>query len=393
MKILAAGMEWVDQMPGGLNQYFADYLEAMARSGHSVMGLVSGEGSRLEAPSYIRDVLPRNEKPRLNTYSRIVSFQRSVKERTEEFRPDLFNPHFALYASLVTRNSLPSQIPIVTHFHGPWSYESQVEEQGSSLANLLRHRIKKRIERTTYRRSDAFVVLSRYFQRFLADRYGIPEELIHIVPGAVDTERFRPSEDREALRQRLGLSEDAQVLFCARRLVRRMGIDNLIQAMESVKAEAPNAVLFVAGAGPLRDELQQRIEKLGLQSAVHLLGRVSSEELVEWYQAADLSVVPTLTLEGFGLVTTEALACGTPVLGTPYGGTEEILSNLSDELLFRDHSPEAMADKLIRALRGECPIPSRSECRRHVLERYTWDRVSVLLTQVYKNAIEARRKR
>ncbi|WP_284641723.1 glycosyltransferase family 4 protein [Paenibacillus silviterrae] len=392
MKILATGMEWFEHIPGGLNQYYADYLKAMTDCGHQMEGLLTGEGRTLPpAPDYIRDVMSREAK--LTTFSRIQAFYRTGKERTTLFQPQVFNPHFALYASLLSRSVIPGHIPIVTHFHGPWAHESLVEDGShAKLKNYVRFTVKKRIEQAAYRRSDAFIVLSEYFRGILAGEFGIDRSRIHVIPGAADTERFRPARDREGLRRRMGLSPDARVLFSARRLVRRMGIDHLIRAMREVCAAVPEAVLMVAGAGPLEEELRSLIAEQGLQRSVRLLGRVSNEELVEWYQAADFSVVPTVALEGFGLVTTEALSCGTPVLGTPYGGTKEILEGLSGQLLFRDHSPEAIAHKLVSVLTGDCPVPSREACREYVLQHYTWPRIAASVTQVFEQAILLRKE-
>lgn len=390
MKILAAGMEWVDQVPGGLNQYYADYLKAMLDFGHTVEGLVTGAGGPVQAPSYISDVTAGQRNAA--TYRRMRAFRREVRGRTPAFRPDVFNPHFALYASLVTRNIVPSHIPIVTHFQGPWSLESRVEEQGHPLKKYVRYRLKKQIELTAYRRSDAFIVLSRHFRDVLSAEFGLSPERIHVVPAAVDIERFQPVADRMALRSVLGLPADANVLFCARRLARRMGIDNLIRAMVPVVRKVPNTVLYIAGEGALREELERLVEDCGLQRSVRLLGRVSSGDLVRWYQAADLGIVPTITLEGFGLVTAEALACGTPVLGTPYGGTKEILERFAPELLFADKTPESMADKIVSVLKGATAVPSRAECRRHVLNHYTWDKVASRLTGVFELAIATRKE-
>lgn len=391
MKILATGMEWYGHRPGGLNQYYSDYLKAMSEYGHELEGLVTAEGKGLpQQPGYLRDVLRQDAKP--NTIRRITSFYHTGKDRASCFRPDVLNPHFALYASLLTRAILPKHIPIVTHFHGPWARESQVEDGGGSFKNNLRYAVKKRIEQTTYRRSDAFVVLSDYFRDILSGDFGIEKSRIHVIPGAADVERFHPAADREGLRRSMGLPEGARVLFCARRLVRRMGIDNLIRAMGKIAGAVPEARLFIAGTGPLEQELQALIEELGLQDRVRLLGRVSNEDLVSWYQAADLSVVPTVTLEGFGLVTTEAMACGTPVLGTPYGGTKEILEKFSESLLFRDHTPEAMAEKLLSVWQGDCPIPPREACREHVLKHYTWGRIAKQVTGVFEEAILMRRE-
>lgn len=388
MDILATGMGWINHTPGGLNRYFADYLEAMAACGHEVRGLVTAHGEEIAAPAYIRDVLDRPE--RLSTLARTRAFRARVKAELLRRQPDVFNPHFALYSSLVTRDMVPEHIPIVTHFHGPWAQESLVEDAGLDWGQKVRYQLKKNVELLSYRRSDHFIVLSRYFRDILTRDYGVPGEAVHIVPGAPDIGRFRPAENREELRRELGLPPGAKVLFCARRLVNRMGIDNLIRAMAAVVHAEPEAVLYIAGDGALRGHLQDLIQELGLGGTVRLLGRVSNEELVRWYQAADLSIVPTVTLEGFGLVTVESLACGTPVLGTPYGGTKEILERLSPELLFEDHKPASIANRIISALNGSSFVPGRRTCREFVLAHYTWEKAATAITGIFEQAVGER---
>lgn len=179
------------------------------------------------------------------------------------------------------------------------------------------------MEQLTYRRSDGFIVLSEYFRDILTETYGVEPSKVHIIPGAVDHQLFRPHTDRDQLRTELGIKPGQPVLFCIRRLVKRMGIDRLIQAMVEVVRHHPGTQLWIGGDGPMRAEYETLIRQLGLSANVELLGRISNEELVRRYQAADISIVPTLTLEGFGLITVESLACGTPVLGTPYGGTRK----------------------------------------------------------------------
>ncbi|SDC03075.1 Glycosyltransferase involved in cell wall bisynthesis [Paenibacillus sp. UNCCL117] len=382
MNILATGMGWIEHTPGGLNRYFADYLKAMSDYGHEVRGLMTASGESTTAPGYMEDVIRKQEPA--GTLTRSRAFRQAFAAQAKRKRPDIYNPHFALYASLITRNLVPQGVPIVTHFHGPWAQEGMVEDKG--IGQKLRFQLKKNVELLSYRRSDHFIVLSRYFRDILARDYGMDSDRIHVIPGAVDTQRFRPAPDRRMVREQLGLREDQPVLFCARRLVPRMGIDHLIRAMVRVKREKPETVLYIAGSGIMGKQLEQLASELQLGETVRFLGRVSNEDLVRWYQAADLSIVPTLTLEGFGLVTVEAMACGTPVIGTPYGGTKEILDGLSEELLFADSSPEAMAEKLCSVLQGRTAIPSRQECLDYVLSRYTWDRVAGAVTHVFEQA-------
>lgn len=391
MNVLSTGMGWIDHQHGGLNRYFADYTKAMKEYGHTELGFVVAP-QRAEMPSD-RNISNATKELRMNHFlPRMKSVQKHTIQAIRSFRPDVFNPHFAFYTTMVTRNHIPSHIPIVTHFHGPWAMESRVEEKdGTGLIQGMKYWVKKQVELLTYRRSDSFIVLSEYFRDILKNNYGVDDRKIHIIPGAVDHHLFRPHPDREKLRSQLGILPDQPVLFCIRRLVRRMGIDRLIHAMVAVIREHPNVRLYIGGDGPMRNEFEALIGQLGLASNVHLLGRITNEELVSYYQAADASIVPTLTLEGFGLITVESLACGTPVLGTPYGGTKEILHRISDDLMFEDGTSEAMSRKIIDLLNRNMYLPSREACREEVLRRYTWNRVAEAVTEVFNEEINKRR--
>ena len=211
-----------------------------------------------------------------------------------------------------------------------------------------------------------------------------PERIVKI-PGAVELERFRPAADRAAVRRALGLPEHRPLLLTVRNLERRMGLDLLLRAMARVKARVPEALLLLGGAGSLRGELEALGAALGLDGHVRFLGFIPDRTLPAFYQAADVFVLPTRELEGFGLVTVEALACGTPVLGTRVGATPEILAPLSPSLIFRGLAPETLADDLTGLLeRLTDPADAarlRAECRRHAEAHYGWDRAIAALAE------------
>lgn len=392
MNVLSTGMGWIDIQYGGLNRYFADYSSAMKEHGHSELGfIVAPQGSQISTDLNIKNVTDEMEIKHYLPRMRLI--QKHTNQAVRSFQPDVFNPHFAFYTTMVTRRVIPPHVPIVTHFHGPWALETEVQ-QTRTATNAIKETkfwIKKQVEQLTYRRSDSFIVLSEYFRDVLTETYGVDERKIHIIPGAVDHNRFRPHPDRNELRLRLGIAPYQPILFCIRRLVRRMGIDRLIYAMVDVVRVFPEVRLFIGGDGPMRAEYEALILRLGLSPNVKLLGRISNEELVEYYQAADISLVPTLTLEGFGLITVESLACGTPVLGTPYGGTKEILHQVSDDLMFEDGTAESISKKIIDVLNKDSFLPSREACREHVLNRYTWSRVAEAVTAVFTEEVEKRK--
>jgi SAM-dependent methyltransferase len=158
-----------------------------------------------------------------------------------------------------------------------------------------------------------------------------------------------------------------------------MGLDTLVRAFARIHATHPEAQLLIGGSGSLRDELDSLVGSLGVGAAVRFLGYIPDEDLPNYYQAADAFVLPTRELEGFGLVTVEALACGTPVFGTPVGGTPEILQPLDPALIFSDSRPEDLAQTLTAYLSRCRQQPGfrqslQARCRQHAESFYSWDR-------------------
>jgi glycosyltransferase involved in cell wall biosynthesis len=168
-----------------------------------------------------------------------------------------------------------------------------------------------------------------------------------------------------------------------------MGIEVLLLAL----LRLPETVdLAVVGAGTLGDTLTRLAEELGLAERVTFVGQVSEPELVDWYRAADLFVLPTIAYEGFGLVTVEALACGTPVVGTPVGATPELLTPLDPRLVASAPSDEALARAVGDALEITGP-ELRERCRRYACERFSWDGVADAWEEAFLDASRMRARR
>ncbi|MEO0378281.1 MAG: glycosyltransferase family 4 protein, partial [Cyanobacteria bacterium P01_A01_bin.17] len=238
------------------------------------------------------------------------------------------------------------------------------------------------IEKRVYQRCDRFIVLSQAFGEILHQHYGVSQEKIHKIPGGVDTQRFQMSLSRCQARAALGWPPNRQILFTPRRLVRRMGVDNLLQAVAAVKAEIPDVWLAIAGKGPQRAELEAQMAELGLQDTVKFLGFLPEAQLPTAYQAADLTVIPSQALEGFGLVVLESLASGTPVLCTPVGGMPEIIQGFSPELVTDTVGGDAIASHLQTHLANPQQLPSREACRQFATERYSWPVIAQQVRQV-----------
>ena len=115
----------------------------------------------------------------------------------------------------------------------------------------------------------------------------------------------------------------------------------------------------------------------------------SPNELADHYRAASLFVLPTVALEGFGLITVEAFACGTPVLGTPVGAIPEVLRPFDPRLLARDASPDALAEGILRLLESDLKAEFPPEkLRAYVESHYTWQKHTAGVIRIYEEVMK-----
>lgn len=314
--------------------------------------------------------------PSQGPVTRFLSSRTSLRAALTR-RPDVLASHFA-FLTIPILDQLRRQ-PFVAHFHGPWADESRV--QGGSRPSVL---CKCLIESSVYSRADRIITLSSAFADVVVKQYGVDGSRVRIIPGAVDLNRFCPPPSKTAARGAWGWPIDRPVVVSVRRLVPRMGLENLVRAIEIVRERVPEIQLYVAGKGPLGPKLQQLIDNLQLQNNVGLLGFVPENSLASVYQAADLSVVPTMALEGFGLVAAESLAAGTPALVTPIGGLPEVVAGLSSSLVFRSFSAADIADGILAALSGRVAMPSSAQCRTYAEDHFSAARMARQVADVYR---------
>ena len=164
------------------------------------------------------------------------------------------------------------------------------------------------------------------------------------------------------------------MLVAVRRAEPRLGLDRLLRALVSLARD--DIELAIVGGGLLTQDLVQLTGQLGLEGRVRFVGRVDDDELLDWYRAADVVVLPTVAYEGFGMVTAEALATGTPVVGTPVGATPELLGPLDPRLVAAGSDPQALADAIREAL-SFADDGFRDRCRAYAVSRFDWNRVIV----------------
>ena len=376
LQTLQLGMEWFGEQAGGLNRVYAQLVSELARAGVELRGLVAGSTEVARASHGLVHAFAPSSAPLL---ARMRALRTASAAWLREHPDAVVVSHFALNALPV----LPQlgALPLVVHFQGPWGEESRVEGAGRLAVTA-----KEMVERAVYRRATRAIVLSTAFRDLLALRYGVPLDRIHVVPGGVDVDRFALAASRAECRRALGWPTDRPIVLCVRRLVRRVGVDTLVEAAAALRTRVPEVLVLIAGRGPLERELAARIAALGLHGHVRLLGFVADDLLPTAYRAADLSVVPTAALEGFGLTTVESLAAGTPCVVTPVGGLTDVVAPFAPQLVTDSPSAPSVADVLALALRGELALPDAARCEAYARDRFDWPVVAARVRGVYELA-------
>lgn len=373
-RVLQIGMNRFEDRPGGLSRFLDSLLHQHDALGVDTRALVCGNPTKVDRIykpfAEIDAPLPQ----------RLYAARRAVGKQISEFRPHVVVSHFALYASPALDHI--GSLPFVVHFQGPWADEARLEG-----ANRGKQFVQQTIERIVYARARRLIVLSKAFGAILENAYRIDPDKIRVIPGAIDIPRFAIDESQADARAALGWPTDRPIISVVRRLVRRMGLENLIDASLALRARHPDILVKIVGGGHLREELQRRIDDLGLSANVNLVGFVPDLTLPLIYRASDLTVVPSVALEGFGLIAAESLAAGTPVIVTPVGGLPEVVRGLSEAMVTDDISAAALATAITQVLLGELKLPSANACAAYAASNFSIETVGRQVLQTYEEAI------
>ncbi|GGH09234.1 glycosyltransferase family 4 protein [Silvibacterium dinghuense] len=377
MRTLQLGNDWFGERQGGLNRVYSELLRHLPGANVEVRGLVAGSpGVAASTGGVVTGFAPA----KAPLPKRLWEARKAGLHELKSGHFDLVASHFALY-TLPIVDAL-KRTPTVIHFHGPWAAEAGVEGQSS-----LGSRVQAAMERAVYQRGRRLIVLSEAFAHELVRRYRVPENLVRLVPGGIDSDRFHDRLTRAETRERLGWPIDRPTVLAVRRQVRRMGLENLIDATLQVRKHVPEIMIMLAGSGPIMGELRERITSAGLENHIRQLGRVEDADLPTAYRAADLSIVPTQALEGFGMITLESLACGTPVLVSPVGGLPEVIRPFDPRCVLADASTNTIAESLTSFLTGAEKLPSSDACRAYAVKNFDWPVIAAKTRAVYEEAL------
>ena len=293
--------------------------------------------------------------------------KRSIRRLLRESRPTIFHAHlnwaFACAEALVTARLARTSRVIATQ---------QLFLPISSRRGILRHKLLSTAV-------DRYIAVSHHMAGMLREVCVFGRRKVRVVHNGIALTRFeRPNAD---VRAKIAGENGRPVIMTLARLARQKGIEELIDAASGV----PEAVFLVAGEGPERGVLEERVRVRGLGNRFRFLGH--RRDVPELLASCDVFVLPSL-YEGLPVSVLEAMASGKPVVATRVGGTDEAVRDGVTGLLVPPSDSRALAEA-IRLLLSDRSLALRlAACAREQVRReFSAEKVAADTTQIYEELV------
>jgi len=267
--------------------------------------------------------------------------------------------------------------PFVLHMHGATYQGHGIADRRISAALFLKEKVYDRtLGRWTIECADAIGAVSAFDMQQCREAFDVSLDKLHLIPNAVDVEKFRPAEAENA--------GPLTVTFVGR-LEEWKGPHSFVEIARRVHAEVPEAMFKVAGAGPLRERLMA--ESRDLDGRISFLGEVSHSRIADLLQETSVLVLPSF-IEGLPTACLEALATGIPVVASDTGGTSEIIREGETGYLCPSTDLDRFADRVVRLLRDPDLRARLGRNGRALVEgRYSWTRVAEITEKLYERLV------
>ncbi len=341
----------------------------LAKAGHQVTVLCSTFGKEAPKTEKIKGVEVVRLRPQLYVGHVPVNegLYREILRRDFDIlhlhEPNPFNNLKAYVCSLIKRK------PYVITYHSDIETYSFLIKALYPFYRLLAKYLLLRRAKVIMPTSPQYIELSDLLPYF--------KKKCVVVPNGVDLKVYRPKPKKRKQRK--------TILFVGR-LIYYKGLDYLLKAFASLAKDMKNVDLVLVGDGNLKDHLNKLVHSYGIERRVHFKSNLSNAEMIKEYQNADVFVLPSIhKTEAFGIVMLEAMACGTPVIGTDVSGTAYVLENAGIAVKPRDVG--ALEEAIRNVLTSEHLQKEMTKRGLEKAKQFSWEKNAKKVESVYRRAL------
>jgi glycosyltransferase involved in cell wall biosynthesis len=353
---------------GGVEHYVLSLSRALADLGHDIEILASDEPGSLSIPENLKVVpLPYLGKIANTNITPSLPFH-LWKEDADIIHTHIPTPWSADWSSIIAR---VKKIPLVLNYY------NDISGKGihSHIASAYNHTFLKVLLANT-----KVIIVNR--PHFISPHLKAHTEKIRIIPPGVDIRSFHPDSSPPEW--------DIFFLSVLDRYHHYKGLDTLLSALSIVKKTNPGVNLLIGGTGELLEDYRRMAQDMGIGPNVKFAGYIPYETLRGYYSRSRLFVLPSSDphLEGFGMVTLEAMACGRPVITTRVSGVAGEIETSGAGVILDPGNPERLAEIIRNLLDDEKKMNEMGRAGRDLVEkRFSWERIAKVIEGAYKEIL------
>jgi len=304
---------------------------------------------------------------------------------------DLFHAHYvdAGIVGIEVAEALEKSLFFTAHSIGAW----KKEQMGGNADEMekkynFKHRISEELR--IFKTARANTVTSLVQKEKLEQLYQFKSDKTTVIECGTDVHNFKPLAPNE---KKIKTNLPHNYIFCLSRIDTNKGHDLLLEAFNLVKDEISDISLVIGGGSPKPQQrekeifakMRKTISAHKMDDRVQILGYIPDELRVPYYQQARLFVLPSL-FEPYGMTTTEAMACGTPVVASKFGGIRDVISSGKNGILINPENPEEFASAMIDLLiNPKIAKMIGLEGANVVKTKYSWEAIAVRHIKFYEN--------
>lgn len=369
---------------GGVANSVSQTADALRQAGHRVV-IVAPKFKNSEEPLYhlqnevIR--VPAMQNYNGSDFSVRLPVPFALTSLLDSLSFDLIHSHHPfLLGDTAVRMARRYQVPLIFTHHTRYEQYTHYVSEHSSLMPKFAAELA-----TEYANlCDAVVAPSTSIQTLIRER-GV-EAPIEVIPTGVVIKRFEHA-DQTLARQRMALPADARIVGHIGRLAKEKNLGYLADAMIRLLKQDSGILWIIAGSGPSEKTLRQTAEDHGVSDRIIWLGGLSGQDLVDAYAAMDLFVFSSQS-ETQGMVVSEAMAAGTPVVALSAPGVDDVVNN-DNGLLLSDSTPaETFADECLSLLQNKAALAAKQQPALDTAMRFSVQRSAELLLNWYQQTLD-----
>lgn len=309
---------------------------------------------------------------------------------------ELVHAHFWMSGYVAAQIKSILDIPFVITFHALGKVRRIYQGKSDGFPDS-----RMPVEELICKMADAIIAECPQDKEDMMVFYYVIEDKIKVIPCGFDQEEFYPM-NRSKTKIFLGMDPKEPVILQLGRMVARKGVDNLIQSMAFLlqKKRQPARLLIVGGESEDPDpvktpeiaRLQEIAKEVNVLDRVTFIGRRNREQLKYYYNAADI-FVSTPWYEPFGITPLEAMACGTPVIGSNVGGIKFSVVHGKTGFLVPPNEPQILAERIREILENTGKSKKFGvNAIKHVHATFTWELVAASMAGLYEKVAKNRTK-